>query len=228
MPRQHNNNASSSQGRNPPSRASKSFNTGRSPATIGAGPQGRTPLPNRGSQDDIQVQNGHLNAPPPPPVRTVSQTQLGGGGGSSRHVSRPPPPPPVGKRPSQPPPPPPSHPPPPPSRALPPPPPPQSGGSEPPTPPTRRESINRTNSNSHGGPGSLGESFEARFSSKFRPGQHLPSPEPFTQCQKSYPSKSTLPSRQGSQMKRTPAPPPPPPNGKPPIPPTQQRWATAT
>merc|ERR1712013_621188 len=136
-----------------------------------------------------------------------------------------PPPPPTNKRPSQPPPPPPT-------RDL-PPPPPSHGSSEPPTPPMRRESINRAGPGSSGynsSASSGGESFEARFSGKFRSMQYLPPPEPFNRCQKTYPSKTTVPVRQGSQLKRTPAPPPPP--GKPPLPPapppTSRAWATAT
>jgi len=172
--------------RNPPSRAtSKSFNTSRPPATIGPGPQGRTPLPGtRVSQDDTSIRNGQLSKPPPPPVRTVSQTTTRGA----------PPPPPTNKRPSQPPPPPPSNPPKPPTRDLPPPPPSHGGSSEPPTPPMRRESINRAGPGSSGynsSASSGGDSFEARFSGKFRSMQYLPPPEPFNRCQKTYPSKTT-------------------------------------
>jgi len=180
----------------PPSRASKSFSQHRPPATIGPGPKERTPLPMQpASRDDTSIQNGKIK-PPPPPVRTVS---------------RPPPLPPSNKRPSQPPPPPPSHSARIPMRDLPPPPPPNHvnpGG--PPTPPTRKESIK---------PSGQAESFESRFSGKFRSMQYLPPPEVFSRCQKTYPSKNTdiVPVRQGSQMKRTQAPPPPP--GKPPLPP---------
>merc|ERR1712106_695079 len=171
--------------RHPPSRAtSKSFNTGRAPATFGPGPQGRTPLPGSlVSQDDSSIRNGQLSKPPPPPARTVSQPTSRGA----------PPPPPTNKRPSQPPPPPPTNPPRPPTRELPPPPPSHGGSSEPPTPPMRRESINRAGPGSSGynsSASSGGESFEARFSGKFRSMQYLPPPEPFNRCQKTYPSKT--------------------------------------
>lgn len=209
----------SSHPRNPPNIAtSKSF-SGRAPATVGPGPKARIALQEslvkQVSQDDTSIRNGQLSGPPPPPVRTASQ------------LRGPPPPPPGGgsRRPAVPPPPPPSHPPKPPTRDLPPPPPNHAGTSEPPTPPLRRESVNRGGGGGAGGysnpapSGSAGgDSFEARFSSKFKSMQFLPPPEPFSRCQKSYPSKNTIPARQGSQMKRTPAPPPPP--GKPPLPPT--------
>jgi len=242
---------------------SKSFNQ-----TIGHGPQGRPQLPkytNRASKDDTSIRNGEIGTAPPPPVRTVSQTQINTGG---RVPSRaPPPPPPSHKRPSQPPPPPPSQsaPPPsapgptllqPPDKAL--PPPPSHSHStvvgDPPTPPTRRESIhsrtapNPSSVNAAAASNSSGDSFESRFASRFRTIQYLPPPEPFSGCQKTYPSKNTLPVRQGSQIKRTPAPPPPPGKaappsapppppylgdvsavapGKPPLPPLRQ-WPTTT
>jgi len=44
-----------------------------------------------------------------------------------------------------------------------------------------------------------GETFESRFASRFKNPQFLPPPEPFTQCQKTYPSK-TQPQRQGQRM----------------------------
>jgi len=235
-------------------KVSKSFNQ-----TIGHGPQGRPQLvglDQRTSKDDTSIRNGQIGAPPPPPVRTVSQAQLN----PARVPSRAPPPPPSHKRPSQPPPPPPLQPPPPPgiqppNKALPPPPPtqPQSfhSGGDPPTPPTRRESIYRTGPSSSGynsSTSSTGESFESRFSSRFRGIQYLPPPEPFSGSQKTYPSKNTLPVRHGSQIKRTPAPPPPPgkhvpssapppppfksealaPPGKPPLPPLQRQWQTTS
>jgi len=195
--------------RNPPSRSSKSFSQARPPATIGPGPQSRTPLPMQGvSRDDSSIQNGKLSRPPPPPVRTVSRGA--------------PPPPPGSKRPSQPPPPPPSHGRP--IRDLPPPPPPSH--HPPPAAPLRKESLARA------GQANSGESFETKFAGKFRSMQYLPPPELFSRCQKTYPSKSQVPVRGGSQMKRTPAPPPPPP-GKPPLPPgppppTSRHWATAS
>merc|ERR1711973_994431 len=99
---------------NPPSRSSKSFSQGRPPATIGPGPQSRTPLPMQNvSRDDSTIQNGKLGRPPPPPIRTVSHSRNAPPpppGGGSRRPSQPPPPPP-GPRPNRdlPPPPPPSH-----------------------------------------------------------------------------------------------------------------------
>ena len=39
--------------------------------------------------------------------------------------------------------------------------------------------------------GTKAESFESRFSGKFRPMQYLPPPEVFSRCQKTYPSKTT-------------------------------------
>jgi len=237
--------AATSLSRNP---ISKSFNQ-----TIGHGPQGRPQIPKYGSnisKDDTSIRNGEIGQAPPPPVRTVSQPQIT----QNRVPSRaPPPPPPSHKRPSQPPPPPPTHPPPPPgilppNKALPPPPISYITG-DPPTPPTRRESIYRTGPASSGynsSTSSTGENFESRFSSRFRAIQFLPPPEPFSGCQKTYPSKNTLPVRQGSQIKRTPAPPPPPCKnapptapppppcktevgvsgpGKPPLPPVRQ-WST--
>lgn len=185
--------------------------------------------------------------PPPPPVRTVSQNQLTNSNRvptrappppppSHKRPSQPPPPPPSLTSHSHPPPPAPSlsshsHTPQyqpsfqPPTKALPPPPPGVSQGSgDPPTPPTRRESIYRTgqannNANLHStANGSIsGESFELKFASRFKTLQFLPPPEPFSGSQKTYPSKQTLPVRQGSQIKRTPAPPPPP-GGIPPPP----------
>lgn len=216
----------------PPIGGGAKTNLGRN-QTIGHGPQGRPQIPNyekRRSRDDSSIGNGHMGGangpPPPPPVRTVSQNQITN---SSRVPTRaPPPPPPSHKRPSQPPPPPPgqaSHQAPmqPPTKALPPPPPSvlQAGG-DPPTPPTRRESIYRTgqtnnNTTAANGSGFSAESFESKFASRFKTLQFLPPPEPFSGCQKTYPSKQTLPVRQGSQIKRTPAPPPPP-GGIPPPP----------
>jgi len=196
--------------RNPPSRSSKSFSQARPPATIGPGPQSRTPLPIQGvSRDDTSIQNGKLSRPPPPPVRTVSRGA--------------PPPPPGSKRPSQPPPPPPSHSRP--GRELPPPPPPSH--HQPPTAPQRKESLARGGTVTN-----TGDSFETKFAGKFRSLQYLPPPELFSRCQKTYPSKNQVPARTGSQMKRTPAPPPPPP-GKPPLPPgppppASRHWATAS
>ena len=67
---------------------------------------------------------------------------------------------------------------------------------DPPTPPTRRESIYRTgqagstnggNNGTSGGGG--GESFESKFAPRFKTLQFLPPPEPFSGCQKTYPSK---------------------------------------
>jgi len=229
--------------RPPPPPIGNKTNLGRN-QTIGHGPQGRPQIPNyekRRSRDDSSIGNGQMSSgsgvsgpPPPPPVRTVSQNQLTN---SNRVPTRaPPPPPPSHKRPSQPPPPPPSqsshsstpqHQPSfqPPTKALPPPPPGVSQASgDPPTPPTRRESIYRTgqannNATLHStANGSLGgESFELKFASRFKTLQFLPPPEPFSGSQKTYPSKQTLPVRQGSQIKRTPAPPPPP-GGIPPPP----------
>ena len=174
--------------RHPPSRSSKSFSQGRPPATIGPGPQSRTPLPiqrvsqvssdreterERGRvktltklclQDDTSIQNGKLSKPPPPPVRTVSR--------------QPPPPPGGSRRPSQPPPPPPDR------RDLPPPPPPSHQGSGPPRAPQRKESLRPV------GQQSAGDTFEAKFAGKFRSLQYLPPPELFSRCQKTYPSKN--------------------------------------
>merc|ERR550519_3288691 len=193
--------------RHPPSRSSKSFSQGRPAATVGPGPQSRTPLPmQRVSQDDTSIQNGKLSRPPPPPVRTVSRGA--------------PPPPPGSKRPSQPPPPPDR-------RDLPPPPPPSHQGSGPPRAPQRKESLRTAAAQQ-----STGDTFEAKFAGKFRSLQYLPPPELFSRCQKTYPSKNQVPVHQGSQLKRTPAPPPPPP-GKPPLPPgpppaASRPWATAS
>ena len=71
-----------------------------------------------------------------------------------------------------------------------------SSGSNPPTPPTRRNSL-RPNPNANGngngdrGGGSHhGETFESRFANLFKSPQYLPPPEPFTQCAKTYPSRS--------------------------------------
>ena len=67
-----------------------------------------------------------------------------------------------------------------------------SSGSNPPTPPTRRHSL-RGNGGGAGGNGSsshTGETFESRFSNLFKSPQYLPPPEPFTQCAKTYPSRS--------------------------------------
>ena len=63
-----------------------------------------------------------------------------------------------------------------------------SSGSNPPTPPTRRHSLR-----SNGASGSQhhpGETFESRFANMFKTPQYLPPPEPFTQCAKTYPSRS--------------------------------------
>jgi WAS/WASL-interacting protein len=200
-------------------------NLGRN-QTIGHGPQGRPQIiPNnekRRSRDDSSIGNSALSSTPPlPPVRTVSQNPIN----SSRVPTRaPPPPPPPHKRPSVPPPPPPvTHQPP--TKALPPPPPGmmQVGAGDPPTPPLRRESIYITgqataSTSSYTSNSSNGESFESKFASRFKTLHFLPPPEPFSGCQKTYPSKQTLPARQGSQIKRTPAPPPPPGNQYPPPP----------
>ena len=65
---------------------------------------------------------------------------------------------------------------------------------DPPTPPTRRDSMYRAGHNSSGynsSASSTGESFESRFFSRFKAPQFLPPPEPFSGCQKTYPSKST-------------------------------------
>ena len=83
-----------------------------------------------------------------------------------------------------------------------------SSGSNPPTPPTRRHSL-RGNGGGAGGNGSsshTGETFESRFSNLFKLPQYLPSPEPFTQCAKTYPSRSRqqFSGRQGSMMMRAP------------------------
>ena len=48
----------------------------------------------------------------------------------------------------------------------------------------RRESI-RSGGNTQEAP-----SFETRFASKFKSAQFLPAPEPFTDCQKTYPSRN--------------------------------------
>merc|ERR1719220_2200190 len=106
-----------------------------------------------------------------------------------------------------------------------------SSGSNPPTPPTRRHSL-RGNGGVAGGNGSsshTGETFESRFSNLFKSPQYLPPPEPFTQCAKTYPSRSQQQSfsggRQGSR--RAPAPPPPPQKGAPPPPPAaQSAWSS--
>ena len=73
-----------------------------------------------------------------------------------------------------------------------------SSGSNPPTPPTRRNSL-RPNNNGNGNNGNngergshhhSGETFESRFANLFKSPQYLPPPEPFTQCAKTYPSRS--------------------------------------
>merc|ERR1719411_438997 len=183
---------------------------------------------------------------PTPPTRTISQQQQNSMTMPNRRgpQSRPslanmgPKPTPTRniKPPSAPPPPPPSaHPPPPPHRTQPAPPPPSMQNyakpsqimsssplqsmSNPPTPPTRRHSLRNS--------GNSGETFESRFAHMFKSPQYLPPPEPFTQCAKTYPSRSQqFGGRQGSMMKRAPAPPPPAPpqKGAPPPPPAPPMW----
>ena len=69
--------------------------------------------------------------------------------------------------------------------------------SNPPTPPTRRHSLRQNNNEKSNGNGyassssnSGSESFESRFASRFKSPQFLPPPEPFSQCPKTYPSKT--------------------------------------
>ena len=79
-----------------------------------------------------------------------------------------------------------------------------SSGSNPPTPPTRRHSL-RGNGGGAGGNGSsshTGETFESRFSNLFKSPQYLPPPEPFTQCAKTYPSRSQQQCRSNTYQMR--------------------------
>lgn len=194
-----------------------------------------------GRQVDSDCNGG---APPPtPPTRTISQTQTMGRRmrpppAPGHTIQRPTRPPPM-RPPDQPPPPPPPSSSTPPHRANPappPPPPPQSTMpmtvkpsfvESAPTPPQRRNSLNKI------GQQSQGDSFENRFNHLFKTPQFLPPPDAFTNAIKTYPSRvaaAQLGNRQGSIMKRGPAPPPPsqkmmPTGPPPPPPPSYQQMA---